>query len=89
MSLWDCVQRAMDDEEIAANRARGERAQKMFRDLSDKYERDGHPRHAAEALAGDDVKEAFRREAGERRHVRQRKQPLLALPVGVDAARRL
>lgn len=69
MSLFECVQRAMDDEEIAANRARGERAQKMFRDLAAKYERDGHPRHAAEALAGDDVKEAFRREAGERRHV--------------------
>jgi hypothetical protein len=59
----------MDDKEVAADKTRGERAQKMFRDLSDRYERDGHPRHAAEALAGDDVKEAFRREAGEKRHV--------------------
>ena len=72
MSLFDCIQRAMDDtgeDGVNADRARGERAQKMFRDLSDRYERDGHPRHAAEALAGDDVKEAFRREAGEKRHV--------------------
>ncbi len=48
MSLFDCLQRAMDDEEIAASRVRGERAQKMWTDLADKYERDGHPRHSAE-----------------------------------------
>jgi hypothetical protein len=69
MSLFDCIQRAMDDPEIKADKARGERAQAMWRELSDRYARDGHPRHAAEQLAGDDVKEAFRREAGERRHV--------------------
>lgn len=69
MSLFDCIDRAMKDPEVAADKSRGERAQKMFKDLADKYERDGHPRHAAEALAGDDVKEAFRREAGEKRHV--------------------
>ncbi len=67
MSFFDCVNDAMD--EGSADRERGERAQKMWREMSDRYERQGHPRHTAEALAGDDVKEAFRREAGETRHV--------------------
>lgn len=72
MSLFDCIQRAMDDtgeDGINADRARGERAQKQWRETADRYEADGHPRHTAEALAADDVKEAFRREAGEKRHV--------------------
>jgi hypothetical protein len=71
MSLFDCIQRAMDDvgeDGVNANRERGERAQRMWRERSDQYERDGHPRHTAEALAADDVKEAFRREAGQKRH---------------------
>lgn len=62
----------MDDtgeDGINANRVRGERAQAMWKDIADRYERDGHPRHSAEQLAADDVKEAFRREAGEKRHV--------------------
>lgn len=71
MSLFDCIQRAMDadDPEIRANRERGEKAQAMWRERADRYERDGHPRHTAEVLAADDVKEAFRREHGEKRHV--------------------
>lgn len=71
MSLFDCIQRAMDDvgeDGVNADRVRGERAQAMWRDLSDTYERQGHPRQVAEQLAADDVKEAFKREAGEKRH---------------------
>lgn len=69
MSLFDCIQSAMDDPETGMNRERGERAQAMWRDMADRYEQQGHPRHTAEVLAADDVKEAFRREAGEKRHV--------------------
>lgn len=69
MTLFDCIQRAVDDPEIAASKERGERAQKMWRERADQYEREGHPRNAAEELAAEDVKEAFRREAGEKRHI--------------------
>lgn len=69
MGLFDCIQRAMDDPEVQASKERGRRAQEMWRDRAAQYERDGHPRHTAEALAADDVKEAFKREAGEKRHV--------------------
>jgi hypothetical protein len=68
-SFFDCVQSAMDDPEVKASRERGERAQKMWRERSDKYETQGYSRQDAEALAGEDVKEAFRKEAGESRHV--------------------
>jgi hypothetical protein len=67
MSFADCVRDALDEGSI--DRERGERAQKMWRDMSDDYERRGHPRHMAEALAAEDVKMAFRKEAGETRHV--------------------
>lgn len=66
MSLEDCVQRAVDAGE--ADKERGERAQALWRKLADRYERDGHERSMAEALAGEDVKAAFRKEAGEKRH---------------------
>lgn len=67
MSFFDCVNDAMD--EGSADRERGARAQQMWKDISDRYERQGYTRHNAEALAADDVKEAFRKEAGETRHV--------------------
>lgn len=67
MSFFDCLNDAMD--EGSADRERGERAQAMWKDRADLYERQGHPRHTAEALAAQDVKEAFRKEAGENRHV--------------------
>ena len=67
MSFWNCVKDAMD--EGSADRERGERAQRMWEDLRDRYERQGHSRNNAEAMAAEDVKEAFRREAGETRHV--------------------
>lgn len=69
MSFFDCVQAAMDDKDVAAKREFGERAQAMWKELSDRYEGQGHQRHIAEALAADDVKTAFRKEAGETRHV--------------------
>lgn len=69
MSFFDCVESAMNDPEAAVDRVRGERAQAMWREISDKYEGQGHPRHTAEVLAAEDVKAAFKREAGENRHV--------------------
>ncbi|MCV2892225.1 hypothetical protein [Lentibacter sp. XHP0401] len=67
MSFFDCVKDGLEDGMV--DKARGERAQAMWRDISDRYERQGHERHVAEALAGEDVKEAFRKEAGKARHV--------------------
>lgn len=72
MTLFDCLQRAMDDtgpEGINASKERGKRAQEEWRKRADRYEADGHPRHTAEALAAEDVKQAFKRDAGEKRHV--------------------
>ena len=69
MSFEDCVNRAMNDPEVAADRERGERATRLWRDLADRYEADGYSRHIAEALAAQDVKEGMRREAGDKRHV--------------------
>jgi len=58
------------DDAAARERFRklGERAQAMWKDVSDRYEQAGHPRHSAEAMAAQDVKAAFKREAGEARH---------------------
>ncbi len=67
MTFADCVASAVDEGSV--DRERGERAQRLWRDLSDRYERQGRPRHVAEALAAEDVKAAFRKEAGEVRHV--------------------
>lgn len=69
MTLWDCVDRAMSDPEIAADRERGERAQALWRELADRYERAGFRRHNAEQLAAEDVKATFQRETAEKRHV--------------------
>lgn len=67
MSFFDCLEEGMGGGEI--DKARGIRAQAMWKELSDQYEGQGHPRHNAEALAGEDVKEAFKREYGSDRHV--------------------
>lgn len=69
MSLFYCVQRAMDDPELDVSKERGKRAQTLWKDLSDRYERQGYDRHIAEALAAEDTKAAFRKEAGDVRHV--------------------
>jgi len=67
MSFSDCIQTAVDAGE--AKKALGEKAQKDWRDRSDTYERQGHPRHVAEYLAAEDVKASLKREAGAKRHV--------------------
>lgn len=67
MSFWNCVADAMDEGSI--DKDRGARAQKLWKDRSDAYERQGHSRQTAEALAAEDVKASFRKEAGEVRHV--------------------
>ena len=67
MSFFDCVQDAID--EGSADRERGRRAQEMWKEISDRYERQGASRANAEAMAAEDVKMAFKKEAGEMRHV--------------------
>ena len=67
MSFFDCVQDGMADGMV--DQERGARAQQMWKDIADKYERQGYSRQNAEALAAEDVKAAFKKEAGETRHV--------------------
>lgn len=67
MSLFDCLQEAMDGGE--ADKARAKQAQADWKDLSDRYERQGHQRQNAEAMAAEDLKESWKREYGEKRHV--------------------
>jgi len=69
MSLKDCLDRAMSDPEIRADRELGERATGLWGEFSDRYERQGRPRHVAEALAAEDVKTAFKKASTEGRHV--------------------
>lgn len=66
MSLFDCLADAMD--EGSADKERGKRAQEMWKERADQYERQGHPRHVAEVFAGEDVKAAFKKEAGDVRN---------------------
>lgn len=66
MSFWDCVRDAVDEGSV--DRERGERAQAMWKERAEIYERQGHQRHTAEALAAEDVKLSFKREAGDVRH---------------------
>lgn len=77
MSMWHCIEAARKELEADMDYAEesrlrfkklGERAQAMWKEQADAYERAGHPRHTAEALAGEDVKAALKREAGEQRH---------------------
>lgn len=67
MSFSDCVQTAMDANE--ADKERGKRAQAMWEDMRDKYRRQGYSDQNADVLAGEDVKAAFKKEAGDTRHV--------------------
>ena len=67
MSFADCLRDAID--EGSADPVRGARAQAMWEELADRYEANGHPRHLAEVMAAEDVKKAFRKEAGDARHV--------------------
>lgn len=65
MSLELCIQQAVDDGH--ADRARAQYAQQMWRELSDRYANQ-HPRHIAEGMAADDVRNALRKEFGIKRH---------------------
>jgi hypothetical protein len=67
MTFFNCVADAIDEGSIS--RERGERAQEMWRDLRDRYTKAGHPEDVADALAAQDVKAAFKKEAGDKRHV--------------------
>lgn len=67
MSFFDCVQNAMDGDE--ADRDRGKRAQAMWEDRRERYKTMGYDDHNADILAGEDVKAAFKKEAGDTRHV--------------------
>lgn len=66
MSLDACLQRALDSGD--AERTRAERAQAMFRERRDRYAKQGHAADMADALAAQDVKAAFTKEAGDERH---------------------
>lgn len=67
MSFFDCMESAKNANE--AEKARAEKAQADWKRIADQYERQGHPRHNAEALAAEDLKESWKREFGEKRHV--------------------
>lgn len=69
MSLFDCVQRAMDDDTLGIDKGRGQEAQGLFRDLVETYQRQGRDQAMAEALAAEDVKAAFKKKAADERHV--------------------
>jgi hypothetical protein len=66
MSFFDCVQRAVDGSE--ADKRRGEAAQEEWRRLKDRYRGQGHSDEMADALAAEDVKAAFKKQAGDDRH---------------------
>lgn len=66
MSFEDCVQRGMDGDEV--RKEFGKYAQKLWREIADEYELQGHSRHMAEAMAGEDVKVALKKQQGQKRH---------------------
>lgn len=69
MSFSDCVQQAVDDPEIRADRKRAEEAQRLWKEQADTYERQGASRHQAEMMAAEDVKNHFRKRSGDELHV--------------------
>jgi hypothetical protein len=77
MSIEHCINRAREEmegdrERDAESRARfkamADDALAAWKFYADEYEGMGFSRHNAEAMAGNDVKEAFKRKAGEERH---------------------
>ncbi len=66
MTISDCIQDAINDGHI--DKKRGEDAQRLWREMADRYEGQGYNRHQAEAMAADDLKEGLKREAGAKRH---------------------
>ena len=86
MTFKDCVQDAMDEGSVDAER--GKRAQTMWTERVDLYERQGHPRNVAQAYASQDVRDAFKKEAGDDRHVALAKMASLRkLQAEVNAAK--
>lgn len=86
MTFKDCVQDAMDEGSVDAER--GKRAQTMWTERVDLYERQGHPRNVAQAYASQDIREAFKKEAGDARHVALAKMASLRkLQAEVNAAK--
>ncbi len=57
----------MKDE--GTNKEWGAKAQQQWKDKADEYQRQGYERQNAEALAAEDIKAAWKKEAGEKRHV--------------------
>lgn len=66
MNFQECMQGHMDAGSVEAEQ--GRRAQGLWRELADDYERMGHTRDAAEQMAGEDVAAALKREAGQKRN---------------------
>lgn len=66
MSIYDCIQSAVDDG--LADAERGKRAQGMWQEMRDRYVGQGHLPEAAEAMAAEDLKRALKKEAGDKRH---------------------
>lgn len=66
MTISDCIQDAINDGHI--DKKRGEDAQRLWREMADRYEGQGYNQHQAEAMAADDLKEGLKREAGAKRH---------------------
>jgi hypothetical protein len=65
MTFFDCVSDALDEGSI--DKSRAERAQEYWRTFRDRHVRNGHSEEMADALAGEDVKAAFRKEFGKER----------------------
>lgn len=68
MSLFDCIQRLMDDPEIKGNKARGKKAQDRFKQIYAGLTAEGEPDHVAAALAGERVKAEVAFENAKKRH---------------------
>lgn len=72
MSFFDCVNDAVGEIEDAKKRENArlwaDYAQGVWKETSDQYERQGHSRHNAEAMAATDAKAAFKKEQGNQRH---------------------
>lgn len=66
MTFLNCLNDALDEGSIDAGRKA--QAQQDWLDRVDLYERQGHPRHTAQAMAAQDVKEIYRKKAGDERH---------------------
>lgn len=67
MTMQDCIRDAVAEGSMDA--ARGKKASEFWSAKADEYERYGHPRHVAEAMASEDTKKAMRKQAGDDRHV--------------------